>query len=84
MRWSSMHPGSSAFFSVGGDRGCWISHCAPIVVPYGFTTCSSNSQYVPQHVPSSLSLYLLSFALSSTLVIWSNPHYYYTYNIKIP
>ncbi len=71
-------------------EGCQIFTCLLLPmcfheVPTGFPTCipssecipptcSSNPQCLPQHVPNSSSLYPISFALSSTFVIYiTNP-----------
>jgi hypothetical protein len=56
-----MQPGCpSFFFPFWGRWGCWIFWC--------FQWVPWSSQCVPQHVFNSYSLYLTSFALSSTLI----------------
>jgi hypothetical protein len=51
--------------------------------PMGFQHCSLTSQSVPQHVPNSTSLYLIPFALSSTLVTYIGGPEGGTYNISL-
>ncbi len=61
MRWGSMHPGAQIFFQPGQDEGVgfFCSQCLPMKFPID-----------SQHLPSSSSLHIISFALSSTLVTY--------------
>jgi len=56
-----MHPGAQIFFQPGQDEGVgfFCSQCLPMKFPIG-----------SQHLPSSSSLHIISFALSSTLVTY--------------
>jgi hypothetical protein len=68
-----MHSRGPALFffwgSVGEVLDFFCSQCVPIQL---FSKCSSNSQCVPQHVPNSTLLHLMSFALSFILVTFTS------------
>ncbi len=72
-------PARPRFFPFEGESGCWIL-AVPSFVPMKFSLClhqickfsicSSSFQCVAQLVPQQLSLYVISYALSITLVTY--------------